>query len=110
MSCSTTRMSASSGKESRSPSRSRVKTTLPAPMIAIVAGMPRTLGPREHYAQHRTTNRERSRIRSACPGGAAMPAPDVLVIGDANPDLLLTGAMPEFGQAETLVDSAELVL
>src|SRR4051794_6227141 len=108
MSCSTTRMSASSGKESRSPSRSRVKTTLPAPMIAIVAGMPRRLGPREHYAQHRTTNRERSRIRSA--GGAAMPAPDVLVIGDANPDLLLTGAMPEFGQAETLVDSAELVL
>ena len=39
-----------------------------------------------------------------------MPAPDVLVIGDANPDLLLTGAVPEFGQAETLVDSAELVL
>jgi sugar/nucleoside kinase (ribokinase family) len=40
-----------------------------------------------------------------------MPAPDVLVIGDANPDLLLTGdAVPEFGQAETLVDSADLVL
>ena len=40
-----------------------------------------------------------------------MPAPDVLVIGDANPDLLLTGgAVPEFGQAETLVDGAELVL
>jgi sugar/nucleoside kinase (ribokinase family) len=40
-----------------------------------------------------------------------MSAPDVLVIGDANPDLLLTGdAVPEFGQAETLVDSADLVL
>jgi sugar/nucleoside kinase (ribokinase family) len=40
-----------------------------------------------------------------------MPAPDVLVIGDANPDLLLTGdSVPEFGQAETLMDSAELVL
>jgi ribokinase len=40
-----------------------------------------------------------------------MPTPDVLVIGDANPDLLLTGdAVPEFGQAETLVDRAELVL
>jgi ribokinase len=40
-----------------------------------------------------------------------MSAPDVLVIGDANPDLLLTGdAVPEFGQAETLVDGADLVL
>ena len=37
-----------------------------------------------------------------------MPVPDVLVIGDANPDLLLTGdAVPEFGQAETLVDAAD---
>ena len=40
-----------------------------------------------------------------------MPAPDVLVIGDANPDLLLTGdVVPQFGQAEKLVDSADLVL
>jgi len=40
-----------------------------------------------------------------------MSAPDVLVIGDANPDLLLTGdAVPAFGQAETLVDGAQLVL
>ena len=40
-----------------------------------------------------------------------MPVPDVLVIGDANPDLLLTGdAVPRFGQAETLVESADLVL
>ena len=40
-----------------------------------------------------------------------MPAPDALVIGDANPDLLLTGdAVPRFGQAETLVESADLVL
>jgi ribokinase len=40
-----------------------------------------------------------------------MSAPDVLVIGDANPDLLLTGdAVPRFGQAESLVDSADLVL
>jgi sugar/nucleoside kinase (ribokinase family) len=40
-----------------------------------------------------------------------MATPDVLVIGDANPDLLLTGdVVPAFGQAETLVDSADLVL
>ena len=40
-----------------------------------------------------------------------MSVPDVLVIGDANPDLLLTGdAVPVFGQAETLVDAADLVL
>jgi sugar/nucleoside kinase (ribokinase family) len=40
-----------------------------------------------------------------------MAVPDVLVIGDANPDLLLTGdAVPAFGQAETLVDSADLLL
>ncbi len=38
-------------------------------------------------------------------------ATDVLVIGDANPDLVLTGdVVPTFGQAETLVDSADLVL
>ena len=37
--------------------------------------------------------------------------PDVLVIGDANPDLVLTGdVVPQFGQAEKLVDSADLVL
>jgi ribokinase len=40
-----------------------------------------------------------------------MTTPDVLVIGDANPDLVLTGDVPPaFGQAETLVDSADLVL
>jgi sugar/nucleoside kinase (ribokinase family) len=40
-----------------------------------------------------------------------MSAPDVLVIGDANPDLLLTGdVVPRFGQAERLVESADLVL
>ena len=36
---------------------------------------------------------------------------DVLVIGDANPDLLLAGdTVPRFGQAEQLLDSAGLVL
>lgn len=40
-----------------------------------------------------------------------MGPPDVLVIGDANPDLLLTGdVVPRFGQVEKLVDSADLVL
>ena len=41
-----------------------------------------------------------------------MTAPtEVLVIGDANPDLVLTGdVVPTFGQAETLMDSADLVL
>lgn len=37
--------------------------------------------------------------------------PEVLVIGDANPDLLLVGdVVPQFGQAEKLVDSADLVM
>lgn len=36
---------------------------------------------------------------------------DVLVVGDANPDLVLTGdVVPRFGQAEQLLDSADLVL
>ncbi|MFJ2158092.1 carbohydrate kinase family protein [Streptomyces sp. NPDC087856] len=37
---------------------------------------------------------------------------DLLVIGDANPDILVSGApeMPPVGQAETLVDSGTLVL
>lgn len=36
---------------------------------------------------------------------------DVLVVGDANPDLLLTGdTVPRFGQAEQLLDTAELLL
>ena len=36
---------------------------------------------------------------------------DVLVVGDANPDLLLTGdVVPRFGQAEQILESAELVL
>jgi ribokinase len=40
-----------------------------------------------------------------------MRPPEVLVIGDANPDLLMTGdVIPQFGQVEKLVDSADLVL
>lgn len=36
---------------------------------------------------------------------------DVLVVGDANPDLILAGdAVPRFGQAEQLLDRADLVL
>src|ERR1700712_4053363 len=36
---------------------------------------------------------------------------DVLVLGDVNPDLLLRGdVVPRFGQAEQLLDSADLVL
>jgi ribokinase len=36
---------------------------------------------------------------------------DVVVVGDANPDLLLRGdVVPRFGQAEQLLDAAELVL
>jgi len=43
--------------------------------------------------------------------GATEEAVDVLVVGDANPDLLLTGdTVPRFGQAEQLLDSAELLL
>jgi sugar/nucleoside kinase (ribokinase family) len=43
--------------------------------------------------------------------GAAEPPIDVLVVGDANPDLLLRGdVVPRFGQAEQLLDVADLVL
>ena len=37
---------------------------------------------------------------------------DLLVVGDANPDLVLRGGdiVPSFGQREQLVDHAELVL
>jgi sugar/nucleoside kinase (ribokinase family) len=40
-----------------------------------------------------------------------MPDLDLLVLGDANPDLVLSGdVVPAFGQAERLVDDARLVL
>jgi ribokinase len=40
-----------------------------------------------------------------------MTAPAVLVVGDANPDLVLTGdVVPRFGQEEQLLDDAALVL
>jgi sugar/nucleoside kinase (ribokinase family) len=41
-----------------------------------------------------------------------MSGPDLLVVGDANPDVLLAGApaVPPYGQAETLVSSGTLAL
>lgn len=40
-----------------------------------------------------------------------MTVPDLLVIGDCNPDLVLDGDLvASFGQVETLIDDAELVL
>jgi ribokinase len=40
-----------------------------------------------------------------------MPSVEVLVVGDANPDLVLAGdTVPRFGQAEQLLDRADLVL
>jgi ribokinase len=43
--------------------------------------------------------------------GVTDPVVDVLVVGDANPDLLVTGdTVPRFGQAEQLLDTAELLL
>jgi ribokinase len=64
----------------------------------------------ERNAQHRAKISVRSRTMAG--GGAPVtPADDVLVLGDANPDLVLTGdVVPTFGQAESLVDSADLVL
>lgn len=39
------------------------------------------------------------------------PRPDVLVVGDANPDLVLSGdVVPRFGQEEQLLERADLVL
>jgi ribokinase len=43
--------------------------------------------------------------------GSAHPAAEVLVVGDLNPDLVLTGdVVPRFGQAEQLLDDANLVI
>lgn len=40
-----------------------------------------------------------------------MPRFELLVLGDANPDLVLTGDVePVFGQAERLVDDARLTI
>jgi ribokinase len=40
-----------------------------------------------------------------------VPAPEVVVLGDANPDLVLTGdVVPRFGQAEQVLDGATLTL
>ncbi len=42
---------------------------------------------------------------------ASGPRPGVLVVGDANPDLVLTGdVVPRFGQAEQLLEDASLVI
>ena len=39
------------------------------------------------------------------------PPLDVLILGDLNPDLVLTGdVVPRFGQAEQLLDAADLLL
>src|SRR5664279_4542796 len=44
-------------------------------------------------------------------GAMLRSRPDVLVVGDANPDLVLTGdVVPRFGQEEQLLDRADLVL
>lgn len=41
----------------------------------------------------------------------AQVSPDVVVLGDANPDLVLRGdVVPRFGQAEQLLDSADVTL
>ena len=39
------------------------------------------------------------------------PSPEIVVLGDANPDLVLTGdVVPRFGQAEQVLDTATLTL
>ena len=52
------------------------------------------------------------RIRQQAPlRGHRVTHPDVLVVGDANPDLILGGdVVPRFGQQEQLLDRAEWVL
>ena len=41
-----------------------------------------------------------------------LPSPDLVVIGDCNPDVLVLGddVTPAFGQQEKLVDSVSLVV
>lgn len=52
-----------------------------------------------------------SRPPSTLPASTGEPQADVLVLGDLNPDLVLRGdVVPRFGQAEQLLDSAELVI
>src|SRR3954471_22375301 len=64
-----------------------------------------------NFVRRRMSIRASAMLTPEAERGAGVSAPDVLVIGDANPDLLLTGdAVPAFGQAETLVDTADLVL
>jgi ribokinase len=49
--------------------------------------------------------------RVSSEAGSAYPAAEVLVVGDLNPDLVLTGdVVPRFGQAEQLLDDASLVI
>ena len=51
------------------------------------------------------------RTVSPAPAPAADGAARVLVVGDANPDLVLSGdVVPRFGQAEQLLDEADLVI
>ena len=51
------------------------------------------------------------RTVSPAPAPAADGAARVLVVGDANPDLVLSGdVVPRFGQAEQLLDDASLVV
>ena len=62
-----------------------------------------------------------SRPRASCrpgtrPGGGTpgptLPAPDLVVLGDCNPDVLVLGddVTPAFGQQEKLVASMSLVI
>lgn len=54
--------------------------------------------------------RDHERTVTTPPPASARPL-DLLVVGDANPDLILTGdVVPRFGQVEQILDSADLTL
>jgi sugar/nucleoside kinase (ribokinase family) len=48
--------------------------------------------------------------RHARRGAGRSPAVDLVVIGDVNPDILVAGADPRFGQHEQLVDAIEITI
>src|SRR4051812_21764773 len=64
-----------------------------------------------NFVRRRMSIRASAMLTPEAERGAGVSAPDVLVIGDATPALPLPGdAVPAFGQAEPLVDPADLVL
>ena len=97
-----------------------MKTAEPAPtkQIVVMAGAWHLRPKRSRKSNHidcfwtdvHTVGHDRQVSPADEPAADARPA-RVLVVGDANPDLVLSGdVVPRFGQAEQLLDEASLVV